>query len=149
MVHAGPLHRYHLHDKAVVTAEHHVLGAGHEGKPQNLLSNGEEHWNKWEVGHHERSWVEIDFHDKLDFKGIGFKSAGDHPRRCPTSVKIFEHKLMGWHELGHLQLDFGMHNWHTINFPHIHGDTKKMRFEFHNAHGTEGMHLGEIIFYHH
>ena len=55
----------------------------------------------------------------------------------------------GWHEIAHRQLHFGMNFWHTITFPEIHGDTKKVRFDFHNGHGTEGLQLGEIIFFHH
>jgi hypothetical protein len=31
----------------------------------------------------------------------------------------------------------------------IHGETRKVRFEFHNKHNVVGCQLGEIIFYHH
>ena len=85
---AGALTRIHLVDRAEVRAEHHVMAIGPQGKPKNLLSPGEEPWNKWEVEHHNRSWVEIEFNEKLHFRGIGFKSAGDHPRKSPTEVRI-------------------------------------------------------------
>lgn len=45
-------------------------------------------------------------------------------------------------------LDFGLADWRTIEFPLIHGDTKKLRFEFHNDRKMTGLQLGEIIFYH-
>jgi hypothetical protein len=41
------------------------------------------------VEKHNSSWVEIEFSDRLIFHGIGFKSAGDHPGKAPTHVKIF------------------------------------------------------------
>jgi len=151
MATGGVLQRYHLHATARVTAEHHVIAPGSPaGKPQNLLSPGMEPWNKWEAPHHNRSWVEIEFAEKLMFRGIGFKSAGDHPRMAPTEVRIFAWNMLagGWHEIGFRQLNFGMNNWHVITFPEIHGDTKKVQFHFHNGHGKEGVQLGEIIFHH-
>ena len=86
----GGLIRYHLHGTAKVTAEHHVLMGGQTGMefPQNLLSPGEEPWNKWYASHHARSWVMVEFGEHLNFQGIGFKCAGDHPRRAPTEVRI-------------------------------------------------------------
>jgi len=146
-VQPGALQRYHLHATARVTAEHHAIGSN----PQNLLSPGQEEWNKWHVTHHQRSWVEIEFHEKIAFRGIGFKSAGDHPRKSPSEVRILAWNMLagGWHEIGHRQLHFGLGLWHTITFPEIHGDTKKVQFHFHNGHGTEGLQLGEIIFFHH
>ena len=102
-----------------MTAEHHSIG----NNPQNLLSPGQEQWNKWHVENHQRSWVEIEFNEKLVFKGIGFKSASDHPRKSPSEVKVHV-----WHmlELGWMRTDF------IIEFPEIHGDTKKVKFNFHN-----------------
>jgi hypothetical protein len=41
-----------------------------------------------------------------------------------------------------------MRNNHTITFPELHGDTKRVRFEFVNLRGKEGIQLGEIIFHH-
>jgi hypothetical protein len=147
---AGALHRYHLHATARVTAEHHILSLGPEGKPQNLLSPGEEPWNKWEAENHNRSWVEVEFAERIPFQGIGFKSAGDHPRKSPTNVRIWVWHLLrgGWEEIAFRELDFGLANWKTIEFPMIHGDTKKVRFEFHNDRKMTGVQLGEIIFYH-
>jgi hypothetical protein len=106
-----------LHAIARVTAEHHEFAPGSEaGKPQNLLSPGEEPWNKWEAPNHNLSWVEIEFPDKLNFKGIGFKSAGDHPKMAPTEVRIEIWHLLqgGWVDIGKRELNFGMRNWHTI-----------------------------------
>jgi hypothetical protein len=37
---ASALHKYNLHNWGRVTAEHHILSLGPEGKPQNLLSHG-------------------------------------------------------------------------------------------------------------
>ena len=143
------LDRYHLHDKAKVEAEHHRIGVGHEGKPQNLVSNGEEHWNHWEAPNHKNSWVEVEFPEKLEIKGIGFKSAHDHPRMNATHVKVHQHKKIGgWKDIGHHDLDFGLHNNHEIKFHGLHANTRKMRFEFHNKHDSpDGIQLGEIIFY--
>jgi hypothetical protein len=52
-----------------VTAEHHVLLGGPSGleHPQNLLSPGEEPWNKWYASHHNRSWVMVEFAEHLNF----------------------------------------------------------------------------------
>ena len=118
---AHGLHKYDLHDKGTVTAEHGPHGHGHEGKPQNLLNHGHESWNQWEVEHHNRSWVEIDFHDKLDFHGIGFKSAADHPRKAPTEVKILEHRVVHgpWHEIAHKHLEFHLKNHEEVFFPDV------------------------------
>jgi hypothetical protein len=151
MMAAGVMTKYHLHNLARVTAEHHRIGLGPDGKPENLLSPGEEPWNKWESENHNRSWVEIEFGDKLIFKGIGFKSAGDHPRKSPTHVKIFVWHLitLGWHEIAARPLEFNGRNWFKVEFPEIHGETKKVRFEFHNDRKMDGCQLGEIMFYHH
>jgi hypothetical protein len=143
--------RYHLQAAAIVTAEHHETTPGSEaGKPQNLLSPGEESWNKWDAPNHNHSWVEVDFSEKLKFTGIGFKSAGDHPRMAPTDVRIeIWHVLEGgWVDLGKRELNFGHKNWHTLEFPEIHGETKKVRFHFNNNRSEKGIQLGEIIFYH-
>ena len=141
------LKKYDLDGHCNVTAEHHRVGLGPAGKPERLVGHGD---GQWEAEHHNRSWVEIEFHEKKEFKGIGFKSAGDHPREAPTEVKIFEHKMIGgWHEIGHHQLDFHLKNHEEIIFPMVHGDTKKVRFEFHNNRGKEGLRLAEIMFYHH
>ena len=120
-----------------MTAEHHSIG----NNPQNLLSPGQEEWNKWHVENHQRSWVEVEFAEKLVFKGIGFKSAGDHPRKSPSEVRIHVFHMLegGWREIAHRQLEFGMRTWHIIEFPEIHGDTKRVKFNFHNQHGTEGL----------
>ena len=146
----GAMQNFFLHATARVTAEHHQILHGEAGKPQNLLSNGEEHWNKWCAPNHNASWVEIEFAERLQFRGITFKSAGDHPRMAPTVVNIRQwHPLQGgWIEVGRRELDFGMRNWHRITFPELHGDTKKMRFEFANLRGKEGIQLGEILFHH-
>jgi len=124
------LQRIHLHERGRVTAEHHAIG----NNPQNLLSPGIEDWNKWHADNHQRSWVEIEFAAKIEFKGIGFKSAGDHPRRSPSEVRIHVFHALegGWHEIAHRQLEFGMRTLHTIDFPEIHGDTKRVKFDFHN-----------------
>jgi hypothetical protein len=120
-----------------VTAEHHSIGSN----PQNLLSPGQEEWNKWHVENHQRSWVEIEFNEKLMFKGIGFKNAGDHAHKSPSEVKIHVWHIIegGWHEIAHRKLEYGFKTWHTIDFPEIHGDTKKVKFNFHNEHGTAGL----------
>ena len=146
MVFAHPgLHKLDV-SNANVTAEHHRVGLGHDGKPDRLV-HIEGHW---EALNHNRSWVEIEFHEKRVFQGLGFKSAGDHPRQAPTEVKVFEHRpIGGWIEIGHHQLDFHLENHREIIFPLCHGDTKRVRFEFHNNRGMEGIRLGEIMFYHH
>lgn len=56
---------------------------------------------------------------------------------------------LGWREIAHRKLEFGLKTDFIIEFPEIHGDTKKVKFNFHNQHGTEGLQLGEIIFFHH
>jgi hypothetical protein len=78
---------------AKVTAQHSVLNGGFTGRefPQNLLSPGEEPWNKWYVAHFPRSWVMVEFQQPLSFQGIGFKSANDHPRRDPQEVRVSVH----------------------------------------------------------
>jgi hypothetical protein len=138
----GGMQKYHLHMTARVQAEHHVFRPGEEyGKPQNLLSPGEEIWNKWEAENHNRSWVEVEFAERLHVQGIGFKSAGDHPRKSPTEVRIHQWHLLegGWREVAHRHLDFGMQFWHKIEFPEIHFDTKKVKFEFHNNRNIQGI----------
>jgi hypothetical protein len=148
---AGGMQKYHLHMTARVAAEHHVFRPGEEfGKPQNLLSPGEEIWNKWEAENHNRSWVEVEFAEKLHVQGIGFKSAGDHPRKSPTHVRIHVWHLLegGWREIGHRQLEFGMAFWQKIEFPEIHFEAKKVKFDFHNNRNIQGIQLGEIMFYH-
>jgi len=57
------------------------------GRCHNLLSPGEEEWNKWEAGA-TQAWVKIEFPTRVRFQGIGLKSAGDHPNRSPTMVRI-------------------------------------------------------------
>ena len=54
----------------------------------------------------------------------------------------------GWREIAFRPLDFGLRNWHKITFPELHGDTKRVRFDFVNTRGKEGIQLGEIIFHH-
>jgi len=107
-------------------------------------------WNKWAAPHHNASWVEIEFAQRLMFKGISFRSAGDHPRKAPTEVNIRQwHPLEGgWREIGLRRLEFGMRTNFTLTFPELHGDAKRVRFEFVNLHGKEGIQLGEIIFHH-
>jgi len=150
---AGMLKRYHLHGTAKVTAQHHCLMGGPSGRefPQNLLSPGEEHWNKWYVANFPHSWVMIEFHQHLNFAGIGFKSAGDHPRRDPTEVRVAVHHPLtnSWQQIAHVKLHFGLQRWHTLNFFEIHGSTRTVKFEFENHHGLSELQLGEIIFYHH
>ena len=146
----GALQNYFLHATARVTAQHHKILGGQEGKPQNLLSNGQEKWNKWAAPDHNASWVEIEFAERLEFRGITFKSASDHPRKAPTEVKIWQFHLLegGWREIAFRPLDFQLKNDHKITFPELHGDTKKVRFDFANTRGKEGIQLGEIIFHH-
>ena len=146
---SGVLERYHLHNTAKVTAEHHVL-VGREANLQNLVSPGEEDWNKWYASNHRRSWVMVEFGEHKRFEGIGFKNAGDRPKLNPTRVKIsVYHELTGgWTEIGERDLHWGpLKKWHTINFPELHGQTKSVLFNFDNNHGPDEIQLGEIIFY--
>jgi hypothetical protein len=147
---ASGLQRYFLHATAKVTAEHHVLLQGENGKPQNLLSPGMELWNKWEAEHHNRSWVQIEFAGPLVFHGIGFRSAGDHPRKSPTECRIFVYHALngGWNEIGFRVLEFGLKPFTLLEFPELHGETRMVRFEFHNNRNVKGVQLAEIIFYH-
>jgi hypothetical protein len=48
---------------------------------------GEEEWNKWSAKE-TQSWVSIEFETAMSFKGIDFKSAGNHPKRAPTMVRV-------------------------------------------------------------
>lgn len=92
----------------------------------------------------------IEFGEHLNFQGIGFKSAGSHPRRNATSVKISVYHALngGWQEIGFRELHFGLKHWHPIIFPELHGSTKSVLFNFDNNHGLEEIQLGEIMFYH-
>ena len=107
--------------------------------PQNLLSPGEEPWNKWFAPHHRKSWIMIEFNQHLSFQGIGIKSANDHPRRDPTEVKVnvFHPLTGGWQQIAHVQLKFNFQRWHTLNFPEIHGSTKSVLLDFENHHGLD------------
>ena len=92
----------------------------------------------------------VEFAEHLNFKGIGFKSAGDHPRRAPTSVRIsvFHALNGGWNEIAFRPLAFGLQKWNMITFPEIHGSTKSVKFDFVNEHKVDGIQLGEIVFFH-
>ena len=72
-----------------VNAQFTVNGGG-TGKefPINLLSHGEEAWNKWYENQVSKCWVEIKFHESIKFSAIGFKSANDCPHRDPAEVTI-------------------------------------------------------------
>jgi len=81
------MHRLDVSSHALVEAEHSAAGGGGtRGEfPQNLVSDGQENFNKWCVDTHNKSWVKIkrlDFHDEW-INGIGFKSANDCPERDP------------------------------------------------------------------
>jgi len=39
---------------------------------------------------------------------------------------------LGWREIAQRDLAFGMRTDFIIDFPEIHGDTKKVKFNFHN-----------------
>lgn len=139
---SGVTQRYFLHATAKVTAEHHMVLAGEQGKPQNLLSPGQEPWNKWEAPNHNRSWVQIEFAEHITFCGIGFRSAGDKPRTSPTNVKIFTwHPITAcWTELASRDLDFPlMKPNHLIEFPDLMGQTRMVRFELHNNRKMTGI----------
>jgi len=102
IVGGGALQRYFLFETARVTAEHHKIFEGEDGKPQNLLRPGEEIWNKWSAPDHNASWVEIEFAERLMFRGISFRSAGNHPKKAPTEVKVWQIHMLegGWRDIG-------------------------------------------------
>ena len=92
----------------------------------------------------------VEFGQHITFQGIGFKSAGDHPRRAPTEVKIsiFNAMTNTWQEIGFRKLQFGLAAWKCIAFPELAGSTHSVLFHFVNHHGLNEIQLGEIIFYH-
>ena len=85
---------------AKVTAQHFLKDGGGTGKefPQNLVSGGEEPWNKWFANSTQRSWVMLEFQQAITFNGLGFKSANDCPHRDPeqATVFIFNPRTAGW-----------------------------------------------------
>ena len=85
-----PLVAHHLEGTgSTVKAQFSVNGGGTSKEfPINLLSNGQEDWNKWYENQASKSWVEIHFHEMTKFSAIGFKSANDCPHRDPAEVKI-------------------------------------------------------------
>ena len=77
-------------ENTTVTAQFDVQGGG-TGKEivQNILSDGEEAWNKWYQATSATSWVLFDFNgDVRELNAFAFKSANDVPSRDPKHVDI-------------------------------------------------------------
>jgi hypothetical protein len=98
------IHKLVLHASATVSASHSDTAY----PPSNLLKTEETPESKWFAPGVDQAWVEIEFAEQLDFRGVGFKSAGDRPELAPTDVKIsMRHPLdMGWIEIAKRSLDF-------------------------------------------
>jgi hypothetical protein len=107
---------------------------GDAGRPHNLLSMGEEAWNKWEANE-PQSWIAIEFQNTMSFRGIDIKSAGDHPKRAPTMVRVttLDEETQKWNEIGFAQMNFGENLWHTLKFPNMQGEGRVVRFNFTNT----------------
>jgi len=73
-----------------VAAEHDVRGGGTRKEfIENILTDGQERWNKWYENRSKTSWVTADFGEVRELGAFGFKSANDVPKRDPENVKIF------------------------------------------------------------
>ena len=81
---------YDLEGKGVVSAQYTIKDGGASRKefPKNLLSHGEEDWNKWYEAQSASAFVLIDFDREIAFDCVGFKSAGNCPHRDPDSVTV-------------------------------------------------------------
>ena len=80
----------------MVSAQYTIKDGGPSKRefPKNLLSHGEEDWNKWYEAQAASSVVLIELNRELDFDCMGFKSAGNCPHRDPDSVSVwFERDL--------------------------------------------------------
>ena len=85
----------------------------------------------------------------LDVRAIGFKSAGDLPKRDPDSVKVILISENGEKYQLNYDLDFNYKRWHTIIMPEIEPkipDVVEATFLLQNSKMSYTQ-LGEIIFY--
>jgi len=74
-----------------VAAQHDVRGGGTRKEfVENILTDGQERWNKWYENKSKTSWVTADFNGQVrELTSFGFKSANDVAKRDPQNVKIF------------------------------------------------------------
>ena len=117
--------------------------------PQNLVSGGEEPWNKWYADSTQRSWVMLEFQQAITFNGLGLKSANDCPQRDPeqATVFIFNSRTAGWEQIADLELDFQLTRCKTLQFPEVRAtNLRSMIIDFRTNKTTE-IQLGEIVFY--
>ena len=72
---------FDLKEKGKVTAEGFVQYPAVEdprwGSPQNLLSDGEESWNKWFQHSDQEVKVLVELQEPIEVIGFGFKNADD------------------------------------------------------------------------
>jgi len=126
-------------ENAIVTAEFDVRGGGTGGEfVKNILSGGEEAWNKWYQGKSATSWVLVDFNgDVRDLTGFAFKSANDVPSRDPKHVDVY-----AWIEgetdktqIGSYDLSFDA-RWETTDEFELNVESvraTKVEFQFYNS----------------
>ena len=140
--------------RANISAQHSVEGGGTGREfPRNLLSPGEEPWNKWYQAQAKNSWVAIELPSATEVVGFGFKSATDCPWRDPEEVTVSILSLgqagkFDFIELGTIGLDFESKRSHTIALTGVRVFSSAFRFEFRNFRGGREMQLAQIIFYH-
>jgi hypothetical protein len=114
--------------------------------PHNLLSAGQEPWNKWCEVQSDLARITVKLNRTLKVHGFGFKSANDEPKRDPDQVDIryLDDKNVMVHFVTY-KLDFEQKRWHTLEFHQISLDAKTFIFDFKN--NVKEIQLGEIIFF--
>jgi hypothetical protein len=136
---------------AKVTAQHFLKDGGGTGAeyPQNLVSGGEEPYNKWYQNSSSSSWVMVEFAQAITFSGLGLKSANDCPHRDPDegSVFIFNPCAAGWEKIADLKINFSQTRWEVLQFPEVQAtNLRSFIIDLKNSKASE-MQLGEIVFY--
>lgn len=134
-----------------MSAQHYLLHGGGTGRefPYNLLSHGQEPWNKWYQVTSNQSWVLIEFTKPVTFVGLGIKSANDCPHRDPdeASVSIFNPHTQQWNKIADLAIDFENDRWKTLQYLDVSAaEVSSIIIDFKNNKANE-IQLGEIIFY--
>ena len=83
--------QYNLEGFTTVKASTSVLNGGGTGKefPINLLSNGQDNWNKWITTSSSEAVIQFIFNSPIEITSFGLKSANDEKVRDPAEACLF------------------------------------------------------------
>jgi len=133
-----------------VTAQYDVRGGGRKKEyVKNILTDGQERWNKWYERDSKTSWVKAAFNGQAyEVVSVAFKSANDKPARDPENVKVIATLEDGTNkEVGSFDLKFdGRWDLTQQFFLTEPVNTKNIEFQFTNTDYGQ-IQLGQIQFF--